>query len=117
MQRMIDNIDRSNSSTQHNSRGIVQAQHGSSGTIQAQENSYDAGQTKRRKTQNSYRNEHENVNNDTIDQGTYTTGKFAIVFHKRKENDYLRLKRVKMGADDSESLKIITRGAFGEDSD
>ncbi|CAF0954998.1 unnamed protein product [Adineta steineri] len=88
MQRMIDNIDRSNSSTQHNSRGIVQAQHGSSGTIQAQENSYDAGQTKRRKTQN-----------------------------KRKETDCLRLKRVKMSANDFESLKIITRGAFGEDSD
>ncbi|CAF4322034.1 unnamed protein product, partial [Adineta steineri] len=55
-----------------------------------------------------------NANNDTFDQGTYTTGKFTIVFHKRKENDYLRLKRVKMSADDSEPLRVIELDAFGE---
>ncbi|CAF4274870.1 unnamed protein product, partial [Adineta steineri] len=36
---------------------------------------------------------------------------------KRKENDYLRLKRVKMSADDSEPLRVIELDAFGEDSD
>ncbi|CAF1143167.1 unnamed protein product [Adineta steineri] len=99
MQRMIDNIGRSNSSSQHNSRGTIQTQNGSSGTVQAQRYTIDLG----------------NANNDTFDQGTYTTGKFTIVFHKRKENNYLRLKRVKMSADDSEPLRVIELDAFGED--
>ncbi|CAF0811170.1 unnamed protein product [Didymodactylos carnosus] len=34
--------------------------------------------------------------------------------HAAKETEYLRLKRVKMGADDFEPLKVIGRGAFGE---
>jgi len=34
--------------------------------------------------------------------------------HAAKETEYLRLKRVKMSADDFEPLKVIGRGAFGE---
>ncbi|CAF4407706.1 unnamed protein product, partial [Adineta steineri] len=34
--------------------------------------------------------------------------------HAGKETEYLRLKRVKMSADDFEPLKVIGRGAFGE---
>ncbi len=34
--------------------------------------------------------------------------------HAAKETEYLRLKRVKMSADDYEPLKVIGRGAFGE---
>ena len=34
--------------------------------------------------------------------------------HATKETEYLRLKRVKMSADDFEPLKVIGRGAFGE---
>ena len=34
--------------------------------------------------------------------------------HAAKETEYLRLKRVKMSADDFQPLKVIGRGAFGE---
>lgn len=34
--------------------------------------------------------------------------------HAAKETEYLRLKRVKMSADDFTPLKVIGRGAFGE---
>jgi serine/threonine kinase 38 len=34
--------------------------------------------------------------------------------HATKETEYLRLKRVKMSADDFQPLKVIGRGAFGE---
>merc|ERR1719357_1877833 len=34
--------------------------------------------------------------------------------HARKETEFLRLKRTRIGRDDFESLKIIGRGAFGE---
>ncbi|RXM33398.1 Serine/threonine-protein kinase 38-like [Acipenser ruthenus] len=34
--------------------------------------------------------------------------------HARKETEFLRLKRTRLGLDDFESLKIIGRGAFGE---
>lgn len=34
--------------------------------------------------------------------------------HARKETEFLRLKRTRLGLDDFESLKVIGRGAFGE---
>lgn len=34
--------------------------------------------------------------------------------HARKETDFLRLKRTRLGLEDFESLKVIGRGAFGE---
>lgn len=34
--------------------------------------------------------------------------------HARKESEFLRLKRTRLGLDDFESLKVIGRGAFGE---
>ncbi|KAG2468025.1 STK38 kinase, partial [Polypterus senegalus] len=36
--------------------------------------------------------------------------------HARKETEFLRLKRTRLGLDDFESLKVIGRGAFGEHS-
>ncbi|OUM65514.1 hypothetical protein PIROE2DRAFT_66120 [Piromyces sp. E2] len=37
-----------------------------------------------------------------------------LVSHGRKESDFLRLKRTRLGADDFETLKVIGKGAFGE---
>ena len=37
--------------------------------------------------------------------------------HAAKETEYLRLKRVKMSADDFQPLKVIGRGGFGEVND
>uniref|UniRef100_A0A8C0VBI9 non-specific serine/threonine protein kinase n=1 Tax=Cyanistes caeruleus TaxID=156563 RepID=A0A8C0VBI9_CYACU len=37
--------------------------------------------------------------------------------HARKETEFLRLKRTRLGLDDFESLKVIGRGAFGEKKD
>lgn len=37
--------------------------------------------------------------------------------HARKETEFLRLKRTRLGLDDFESLKVIGRGAFGEVKD
>ncbi|XP_055258338.1 serine/threonine-protein kinase 38-like [Moschus berezovskii] len=34
--------------------------------------------------------------------------------HARKETEFLRLKRTRLGLEDFESLKVIGRGAFGE---
>lgn len=34
--------------------------------------------------------------------------------HARKETDFLRLKRTRLGLEDFDSLKVIGRGAFGE---
>lgn len=34
--------------------------------------------------------------------------------HARKETEFLRLKRTRLGLSDFESLKVIGRGAFGE---
>jgi len=34
--------------------------------------------------------------------------------HGRKESDFLRLKRTRLGADDFETIKVIGKGAFGE---
>ncbi|ORY60429.1 kinase-like protein [Neocallimastix californiae] len=37
-----------------------------------------------------------------------------LVSHGKKESDFLRLKRTRLGADDFETLKVIGKGAFGE---
>jgi len=40
-----------------------------------------------------------------------------LVSHGKKESDFLRLKRTRLGADDFETLKVIGKGAFGEVSE
>lgn len=37
-----------------------------------------------------------------------------LKFHEKKETEYMRLQRHKMGADDFELLTMIGKGAFGE---
>lgn len=43
-----------------------------------------------------------------------SSGSHAVLKHSRKESDFLRLRRVRMGASDFATIKVIGKGAFGE---
>jgi hypothetical protein len=45
---------------------------------------------------------------------SYQNPQRVINSHGRRESEFLRLRRVRMGADDFSTIKVIGKGAFGE---